>query len=59
MLGLRSPRRFQFTRRTGGGTPRVHFQRLRANTREHGRTALVRLLVLLGVVLFLLRWLAR
>ena len=65
MIGIRRPRRFQlrsgsgFKRRTGEGSHGVHFQRLRADTRERGTAALIRLIVLLGVVVFLIRWLAR
>lgn len=59
MIGLRPPRKFQFKRRTGRTTHRIHFQRLRTDTGEHGKGALIRLIVLLGIVLFLIRWLAR
>ena len=59
MIERRHPRRFQFRRHTAEGAHRIHFQRLRVDTGEHGKASLIRLLVLMGIVLFLVRWLAR
>ncbi|MCK5734510.1 MAG: hypothetical protein KAI38_10005 [Candidatus Latescibacteria bacterium] len=52
------PRRFKFKRSTGKHRA-FHFQELRGLTRAGGRGALIRLLMLFGGVLFLIRWLSR
>lgn len=56
---LAQPKRFEFKRRPGTGRREIRFRRLRSTAGEEGRGALIRLLMLLGVVLFLIRWLSR
>ncbi|OPX23508.1 MAG: hypothetical protein DRP97_03630 [Candidatus Latescibacterota bacterium] len=50
--------RFEFKQSTGAHRA-FHFQKLRGAAREGGRGALIRLLMLFGGVLFLIRWLSR
>ena len=56
---LAQPKRFEFKRRPETGRREIRFRRLRSIARKEGRSALIRLLMLFGVVLFLLRWLSR
>jgi len=56
---LAQPKRFEFKRRPETGRREIRFRRLRSIPIEGGRSALIRLLMLFGAVLLLIRWLSR